>query len=476
MMTTAEVAQIWTSLKDLPHSLEVALIQPKLFPSDPETPTNWLLFHNIWDYIRHLEATVKPGDLWVRFRSKGLPLSKELLEKSIQQHLYRGMDYTFADGGRICLFDLSYEIIRTTPSLRQSLSIFPDNSIDLGLSARKDNYLFDENDLRFYLHDHYRKIYSRPRSLTLEVTTRCNAKCKRCFYYAPENEDGLFGDKTTLMSTQDFRTLVDRIYELYGNYPDLELCGRGEPLLNPSISELINYAKLLGFRCSLTTNGSLLKDAAGEKLLDSGLDSLMVSIDAASEKVYNRLRSGISFIHLTHNLETFLNLRNKRNGHGNRAQLGVKMIVQPENTGEIDAFLENWRCRADHVVLWDGYNAIAQKIGHPHSTNAYNGHPLCVAYWGNLYIAMDGRIYPCCLICSKQAYENPLGNIADSEDVWNAPLMTEVRRRKLAGENNAYPFCTGCQYPCIPAVLEKRRDGDGFITKTYNMTDLRRLG
>ena len=90
----------------------------------------------------------------------------------------------------------------------------------------------------------------------LEITTCCNLSCSFC----PGTKR-----PAAFLSPEDFRTLAAKLRP-YGQY--LYLHVMGEPLLHPQLPELLEICRALGFRATLTTNGTLLpkKQAA---LLDA---------------------------------------------------------------------------------------------------------------------------------------------------------------------------------------------------------------
>ena len=90
----------------------------------------------------------------------------------------------------------------------------------------------------------------------LEITTCCNLSCSFC----PGTKR-----PAAFLSPEDFRTLAAKLRP-YGQY--LYLHVMGEPLLHPQLPELLGICRALGFRATLTTNGTLLpkKQAA---LLDA---------------------------------------------------------------------------------------------------------------------------------------------------------------------------------------------------------------
>ena len=60
-------------------------------------------------------------------------------------------------------------------------------------------------------------------------------------------------------------------------FKEVALHGWGEPLLHPDIFKMISYAKSLGAKVSVITNGILLGNKM-EQILASGLDSLAIGI------------------------------------------------------------------------------------------------------------------------------------------------------------------------------------------------------
>ena len=62
--------------------------------------------------------------------------------------------------------------------------------------------------------------------------------------------------------------------------------GEGEPFLHPHIFEIIRLAKRYGLHATITTNGTLFDATRARQVVDSGLDSLHVSLWASSCESY----------------------------------------------------------------------------------------------------------------------------------------------------------------------------------------------
>ena len=108
--------------------------------------------------------------------------------------------------------------------------------------------------------------------LFLEVTPRCNLSCIHCGSRCDEHA------KVEEVPLATYRTALERVREELGSKVFIVLTG-GEPLLRRDIFELGSMIRDLGFSWGMTTNGTLINDRVAERLVDSGLRTVSVSID-----------------------------------------------------------------------------------------------------------------------------------------------------------------------------------------------------
>ena len=94
---------------------------------------------------------------------------------------------------------------------------------------------------------HYNRVY-------VEITNICNRNCSFC--------PGTKRD-TQRMTVTEFSHILD---ELEGITEYIYLHVMGEPLTHPHLCELISLANARGFKCSITTNGTLLPRVFGDLL------------------------------------------------------------------------------------------------------------------------------------------------------------------------------------------------------------------
>ncbi len=117
----------------------------------------------------------------------------------------------------------------------------------------------------------------------LEVTKRCNLRCRFCF--------AMGGDAADDMALNELKAAVSDIVRQRG--PVLLQLSGGEPTLRDDLPELVRHAKAAG--CSyvqLNTNGiRLAQDEAYAKALkDAGLDIVFLQFDGTEDKIYEFLR------------------------------------------------------------------------------------------------------------------------------------------------------------------------------------------
>ena len=121
-----------------------------------------------------------------------------------------------------------------------------------------------------------------PVHLTLELTHRCNLSCHMCDLYGKREEIDSIRSRREEHGRELGIGLVEKLCDSFGLIKPVLSFGGGEPLMNPQATEMIRLAKAKRFVCTLTTNGTLLARHARE-LVESGLDSIVLSIDGPEE-------------------------------------------------------------------------------------------------------------------------------------------------------------------------------------------------
>src|SRR5947208_14879220 len=134
-----------------------------------------------------------------------------------------------------------------------------------------------------------------PVCLYLETTNRCNLLCTTC----PRTFEALEppGDMSWALFT--------RIVDQFPRIARVVLHGVGEPMMVRALPRMIRYLKDRGTYVLFNTNGTLLTAKRGQELIDSGLDELRVSLDAAEPHAFALVRGRDMFHRIVRNVRAF---------------------------------------------------------------------------------------------------------------------------------------------------------------------------
>jgi radical SAM protein with 4Fe4S-binding SPASM domain len=277
-----------------------------------------------------------------------------------------------------------------------------------------------------------------PIEITLESTSKCNLSCPMCprHVYEFDNEN---------MDLDLYRKIIE---DCKDHVEFVWPYGIGEPLIHPRIFEMIRITRKAGIRAGLSTNATLLDERRAERLLDSGLDYLILAFDGATRRTYETYRVGASFEQSRQNIVAFLRKKQARNSP---MHVVVQMVVLKENRGEIESFRKLWTMSGVDEVRFK--RDELQFEGSRIPGDAFSGrrrNPCYLLWRGPMYVSYDGRVHPCC-----QMYDQaPVGDLKTQSvrEVWNSPGMVRLRKAHLAGDLEDYPRCTMCQAarPSLP--------------------------
>jgi len=291
-----------------------------------------------------------------------------------------------------------------------------------------------------------------PLSLAIESTAKCNLFCPMCpretFYFPPKD-----------MDLAVFRKIIDESKEF------LEFAvpyGAGEPLLNPEIYDMLSYCRSAGVPTGISTNATVLTEAASRRLIESGLDYIIFAFDGATRETYELYRKGADFERVRNNIHAFLRVKKEMNS---RIFCIVQVVRLKENQHEIPELIRMWkidgvdevRVKKDEVHI-EGSAIPGDAVSRPPLR-----HPCYLLWRGPMYVHYDGTVFPCCYIYP----EEPLGNIRKNSlaEIWNSDKMVRLREGHVRGELGPYKVCRNCPAarPKLPVTL------GSFLVNTYTV-------
>ncbi len=143
---------------------------------------------------------------------------------------------------------------------------------------------------------------SRPYSIQLEVTTKCNLACIMCA------RDKYHGRGENLEDS----VLEPVLRDLLPTAQDIIVSSFGEPLLYPGIERL--FAEIdpaSGLELGFFTNFLLMTEEMAEHIIRSGVAYINASIDGATRETYERIRAGGKWDTLIEKLEMFARVKKR---------------------------------------------------------------------------------------------------------------------------------------------------------------------
>lgn len=143
-----------------------------------------------------------------------------------------------------------------------------------------------------------RKLYSRPISITIETTNRCAFRCEMC----PRSADKV--RKVGDMTLETFH----KIEPFLDGALHVNLSGFGDTLLNKDLFQMLKIIKNYNCYTMVYTNDLLTKDIC-ERVVDSSLDEMVISIDGASQQTYEDIRKNGDFNRLINNIHMLNELK-----------------------------------------------------------------------------------------------------------------------------------------------------------------------
>lgn len=167
---------------------------------------------------------------------------------------------------------------------------------------------------------------------TLMVTYRCNFNCVMCDM--PQKAVGFARGGQAEFSTGQFKEVIGAFAQL--GTPGIGFTG-GEPLLREDIFELIAEVKRQGMIANLNTNGWLLGFEEARRLIDTGVDSVGISLDGATAITHDSMRKVPgAFPKAVQAVETIVRLRRQRKS---RLRIKVVTVIDEKNIEEVPQIL-----------------------------------------------------------------------------------------------------------------------------------------
>lgn len=322
-----------------------------------------------------------------------------------------------------------------------------------------------ENRLFFKIGERQQEIYSGfPLVVVIETSNYCNQKCVAC----PQKD---LTRTRQLMDHKLFKKIVDEVanYEVRTWFHFM-----GEPLMNPKIFDLLDYASGKNLHYfGISSNATLLTKDNIVKVLDSGLHRFEISLDSLDPKLQGQLRPGEKKPEETiENAHKFFKIKYSRGQKYPITSVAIRELK--ENAHELAKFAAHWNKilrKPDFVMSirydsWGGYESREHDIYEVPTKRLP-----CMKLWNTAIILTDGRLVTCNAMFDGQVV---MGNTNTSSirEIWNGQKYYDVRQKHVEGRFDEVNICADCGDWCREAGLKHYKnwtyDFDPFIPEKSN--------
>src|SRR5579884_297928 len=150
-------------------------------------------------------------------------------------------------------------------------------------------------------------VVSRPFGVLVDPANGCHLACPGCVHSRTVRQKGVFDWKGGMVS----EAAISEILRQFGPYAIQVLFNNyGEPLLNPETPRYVRLAKKYLAQTVLSTSLAMPRFDA-EAYVRCGLDHMIVSIDGATQAVYERFRRGGQIGVVFENVDKLVSARRK---------------------------------------------------------------------------------------------------------------------------------------------------------------------
>jgi len=275
-----------------------------------------------------------------------------------------------------------------------------------------------------------------PLHLDIELTNCCNLQCIMCPRQKLERPLGS-------MDFDLFKRIIDEGTKKGLCAVNLNLLG--EPFLYAKLEEAIAYCKEKGLLdIHLHTNALLLTEKNAHMLVKSKIDSIKVSIDAATKETYQKVRIGSDYDTVVENIKRLVRIRNLAGSK--TPKIKINLIEMKDTAHEIAQAIEFWKPIVNQIAI---LRYIYSGVGEDYSVNEVRKKSdfSCPFVWQKLSIYWDGRI-PICFRCSA-TNDNIIGDANETsiESIWNSEVLQGIRKIHVNKNYLSHELCAECHVP-----------------------------
>jgi radical SAM protein with 4Fe4S-binding SPASM domain len=288
------------------------------------------------------------------------------------------------------------------------------------------------------------EVMGMPVSVSMELTNNCNLNCPECY-----QGSGRMNRNRGFMDIDLFKKVIKELSPYLYN---TNIYFQGEPMLHPLFFSFLSNSKKV--HTTVSTNGHFLSEENSERIVKSGLNKLIISLDGIDQDTYSLYRINGNVGTVIDGIKKVTTAKKKFNSS---MRIEIQCLVNKLNESQIPQIrnlskLVKAQFRLKSMQITDkkdigSWLPLKGRLGrYKMKEGEYViKNPLpdrCARLWFNPVITWDGKVIPCCF--DKDA-EYIMGDLKlDSfRDIWNGPKYRIFRKRILSGRN-MIEICRNC--------------------------------
>jgi radical SAM protein with 4Fe4S-binding SPASM domain len=319
------------------------------------------------------------------------------------------------------------------------------------------------------------RLYTYPQVIQFGVTNKCNIRCWFC--------------GTRFIRGKDRKELPIELYRKVAKdfFPfanQIKFNQDGEFFLHPHFEEMLLTASRFPAETEVCTNGMLLDDEIARFLVEKKIHLLTISMDGATPKTVESIRSGLDFNRVMANIQNIN--RWKLHHHSGLPVLSFHCAAMKRNLDELVLLIElAHKMEVDlvniaHVVIYDWMDEYESPFYHKELCNRVmeearrraeeleitlvcpkpfslqkedcqndgnvgescsSGVAICKIPWDHVILRPNGDVVPCCMMWEG---EEVMGNLFEAglREIWNNERYRHLR--KTVNRSPELAKCIAC--------------------------------
>ncbi|MBI4342071.1 MAG: radical SAM protein [Candidatus Omnitrophica bacterium] len=304
-----------------------------------------------------------------------------------------------------------------------------------------------------------------PTKVTIETGNICNLRCPLC-------PTGTNETKVTkgLLTFERFKQII---HQLGPTMETLDFFDWGEPFLNKDLLQMVRYTthRYPHVRVVVSSNLNIprFSEIGAEEVVRSGLGHLILSVDGATQAVYEKYRVGGRLEEVLRNIRWIVSA--KRRLRSATPTMVWNFLVFRHNEHEVD------QARAMARELQVGFTAgmmrtdcgeeiflpmeerlkrdgdwVPENPRYSQYTHEQLSHRVqdCAKPWTTVAINWDGDVVPCGSVYDCKTYN--YGNIFQQSfrEIWNGERYRLARRALASRATGTHTVCETCKQNGFP--------------------------